>query len=413
MLSTFSNIPGIWANQSTEILEQLLKPICVYDMGGRTLYASQKFLKLLQTSAQSVDFFDYFASESTPQSVLFRFWDCALRGETIEFLTKIRDGWAELECSLQYDADAKLMFLTSARTDADGSGRQLLDAYEQATAALIRTEEKWKAIVLNSPCLYIQTSDTGEIIYTSPAVERTLGYQSEELLGRQLTEFIHPENFNEFRLVFQLWSSDIPTTQPGLECWWKAKSGQWVCLHLQGQRLPSTLEAGGVIISGYDISDRKCLETELKASEEKFRALLLNIPGTVFRCNSIYKMQFISDGIEAITGYPASVFLHNQDHNQEQSYLSLVHPEDIALLKNSLVQTVLDRHCYSIEYRIIHADGSVRWVWDRKQGVFDQNGNLLGMDGILLDITERKQIEAKIQCCQELSQAMSTYLLNS
>jgi PAS domain S-box-containing protein len=409
MLSTFWNIPGIWANQSSEILEQLLKPVCVYDNRGRTVYASRELLKLLQTSAQSLDFFEYFSSESTPRTVLSRFWDYALQGETIEFLTRMRDGWAELECSLQFDSDAKLMFLTAKRRDADGSVRQLLDAYERATAALVRTEEKWKAIVFNSPCLFIQVSHTGQILYTSPAVEKILGYRAEELLGRQILELIHPENANQFRLVLQLWSSNVPATHPGIECWWITKSGKRVCLDVQGKRLSSALESDGVVISGYNISGRRDLETELQTSQEKLRSLILNIPGAVFRCNSIYTMEFVSDGIESITGYPAEALIHNQS----ESYLSLVYPEDIVRIKHSLSQTVLDRHCHSIEYRIIHADGTLRWVCERKQGVFDQQGSLLWLDGILLDITEHKQTEARLYRCEAMNRAMSTYLPKS
>ncbi|MBC7972589.1 MAG: PAS domain S-box protein [Verrucomicrobia bacterium] len=267
--------------------------------------------------------------------------------------------------------------------------------------ALVRTEEKWKAFVLNSPCLFIQTSHTGQIIYVSSAVERLLGYSEAELLGRHVTELLHPNHFNEFELVLQLWISGVQSSQPEIECWWRTKSGRWVALFLQGQTFPSALKFDGVVLSGYDITDRKCLEMELKASEERFRSLMLNIPGAVFRCNSTYTMAFINDGIEAITGYPASALVNNQ----MQSFLSLVYPDDMAIIKDSLVQTVLDRHRCSIEYRIIHASGRIRWVFERKQGVFDQNGNLLWLDGVLLDITDRKQAEAELHRYQTVNQA--------
>ncbi|MBW4472168.1 MAG: PAS domain-containing protein [Stenomitos rutilans HA7619-LM2] len=258
--------------------------------------------------------------------------------------------------------------------------------------ALVRTEEKWKAFVFNSPYLFIQTSHTGQIVYVSAAVERLLGYSETELLGRHITELLHPNHFNEFELLLQLWSSGVQPHQPEIECWWRTKAGRWVALSLQGQSFPSALRVDGVVLSGYAITDRKCLEVELKASEERFKSLVLNIPGAVFRCSSTYTMEFVSDGIEAITGYPALALVNNQ----MQSFLSIVHPDDIAIIKDSLVQSVLDRHRCSIEYRIIHANGYVRWVFERKQGVFDQNGNLLWLDGVLLDITDRKQTEAAL-----------------
>lgn len=291
-----------------------------------------------------------------------------------------------------------LVSLADVGKDSDRQQRYFTVLLEDITEshkvynALIRTEEKWKAFVFNSPYLFIQTSLTGQIVYVSAAFERLLGYSEAELLGRHVTELLHPNHFNEFELILQLWNSDVQPSQPEIECWWRTKSGRWVALSLQGQVSPSTLSFDGVVLSGYDITDRKCLEMELKASEERFKSLVLNIPGAVFRCSSTYTMAFVNDGIEAITGYPALAFVNNQI----QSFLSIVHPEDIAIIKDSLVQSVLDRHRCSIEYRIIHASGRTRWVFERKQGVFDQSGNLLWLDGVMLDITDRKQAEAAL-----------------
>jgi PAS domain S-box-containing protein len=510
MVSTFWDVPGLRSHESLEFLERSLGPICIYNERGQTLYASQRFLALLQATAEAVDFFIYFHSASASPTGLENLWEVALQGEPVSFIAKTKDSSKSLECSLKFNAEANSMFLTAQEAPPEDTTKPLIEAYARsftlfdhpslATAlinqdgailqcnqrlhellkttaheslflddltcpddrwidadlkqkllagdihsytvekrfltrnndmiwlhvrvakatldgyndcdqsyltvsleditesrkvynALIQTEEKWKAFVLNSPYLFIQTSHTGQIVYISAAVERLLGYREEELLGRHITELLHPNHFNEFELVLQLWLSGVQSQQPDIECWWRTKSGRWVALSLQGQTFPSALKCDGVVLSGYDITDRQCLEMELKASEERFRSLMLNIPGAVFRCSSTYTMAFVNDGIEAITGYPAAALVHNQ----HQSFLSIVHPDDIALLKDSLVQSVLDRHRCSIEYRIIHASGQIRWVLERKQGVFDQNGNLLWLDGVLLDITDRQQAEAALQ----------------
>ncbi|MBD2020180.1 PAS domain S-box protein [Leptolyngbya sp. FACHB-36] len=512
MVSSFWNIPGIQSEKALEFLEQLLNPLCVYDDRGQAIYATQSFLELLRID-RAIGFFDFFASQLSRRIGLTEIWERALHGERIGFSAKPRDAEDDIECSLQFNPDAKLMFLTAQKADVGGITK-LIAAYEQAIArsaysslaaalidpngtivtgnqrlhdllgttdretlnieafvhptdrlvdaklrqklfngeinsytaekrfvsrqseivwmnvsaslielstsvhgftkyfavlfediteskktysALIKTEEKWKTLVLDSPYLFIQASNTGQILYVSPAIERILGYKEEELLGQYITEFIHPNNFNEFELVLQLWGSDSDCDRPDIECWWRMKSGRWVSLHLQGQRFPLALGIDGIVISGHNITDRKCLEVELQASEEKFRSLILNIPGAVFRCDSSYRMDFISDEIENITGYPSAVFVNNQ----VRSYLSIVHSDDILLIKDSLIQSVLDRHRCSIEYRIIHADGSVRWVAERKQGVFDQNGRLLWFDGVLIDVSKRKQIEVALHQLQD------------
>ncbi|MBE9008949.1 PAS domain S-box protein [Pseudanabaenaceae cyanobacterium LEGE 13415] len=257
---------------------------------------------------------------------------------------------------------------------------------------LVRTEEKWKTLFLNSPYLFIQASNSGQIIYISPAVEMILGYQPEELLGRQIRELIHPSNLNEIDLVLQLWGNDVPTSPTGVEWWWRSKSNRWVALAIQGQRCPSTLAIDSIMLSAHNITDRKALEIELRDQEEQFRSLIVNSMGAVFRCDSSYMMQFMSDRIQSITGYPASVFIHHQI----RSYLSIVHPDDISILKDSLMQTIFDRHPHSIEYRIVDANGEIRWVTERKQGIFNQNGNLLYLDGLLLEMSDREPIKAEL-----------------
>lgn len=506
MVSTLWNIPGICSKQSQKLLERSLSPICVYDEQGQPIYVSQSFLDLLQTGAGEVSFFDYFLSKSTTLTALTTFWQRSRQGEAINFPVKTQDNEQTIECSLQFDLDAKLMFLTAEKANSNGSICNLMEEYERASAlfggsniatalvnpngviikcnqkfhglfgvakpnphiekfvhledrlidadlrqellngninsytiekrfiskeneviwinfnislidlavsvnghkqyfavlledvtesrttynALVRTEEKWKTFVLNSPHLFIQTSNAGRIIYISPAVERLLGYKKEELLGQRLTDLVHPCNCNEFTLVFQVWMSNIQSTQSGIECWWRAKSGGWVSLYIQGQRYPSMLESDGVVISGYNTTDRKRLEVELRASEERFKVLTLNIPGAVFRCNPVYRMEYISHGIEDITGYPAAAFVENE----AMSYLSIIYSDDMVQIKDSLIQSALDHHRSEIEYRIIHANGNIIWLSERKQGVFDHNGSLLWLDGVLTDISDRKRVES-------------------
>lgn len=503
MTSPFWKTPELQSFKLSEFVERSLKPICVYNEQGQAIYTSRSFLELLQTQTMQVNFFDCFPS--VMRSKLAKFWQQVLQGEKIQFTSKIRDVKGTLECSLEFDQTAKLVFLTAQKIERP---RNLTEAYEKAilhsahahlaTAlinskgdviecnqnlhsllgtdsetfnldqfvhpddqlideqlkqnllkglinsytiekrfisrnngtlwlnlnisaietssrankshphfaviledvtdnkkiynTLVRTEEKWKALFLNSPYLFIQTSNSGQMIYVSPAVEVLLGYQPEELLGQQIKDLIHPSNLNEMELALQLWSNNIPTQSTGIEWWWRTKSNRWVALSIQGQRFPSALEIDGLMISGHNITDRKALEIELRENEEKFRSLVVNSLGVVFRCDSSYMMQFTSDRIQAITGYPASVFVNNQI----RSYLSIVYPDDITILKDSLMRTILDRHPHSIEYRIIDANGDIRWVTERKQGIFNQNGNLLWLDGLLLDISDRKSFEAEL-----------------
>jgi PAS domain S-box-containing protein len=136
------------------------------------------------------------------------------------------------------------------------------------------------------------------------------------------------------------------------------------------------------------------LSLEAKSPEAKFRSLVANIPGAVFRClpNPTWHTEFVSDVIEEISGYPASDFVNDQ----VRSFVSIEHPEDTPRLSSLVEQSLQQRQPYAVEYRIIRADGSLRWVYEKGKGVWDEAGNLLWLDGIIFDISERKQAEEEL-----------------
>ncbi|HEY9619542.1 MAG TPA: PAS domain-containing protein, partial [Crinalium sp.] len=126
---------------------------------------------------------------------------------------------------------------------------------------------------------------------------------------------------------------------------------------------------------------------------------LPQIPGAVYRCEGTgtWTMQFISDAIEAISGYPASDFIQDR----VRPFSSIIHSEDVALLQEAAQKALPQQQIYVVEYRILHADGRVRWVYDKGQGVFDAEGQLLWFDGVIFDISDRKQIEEALQSSEE------------
>jgi|GEM_PF-698053 len=138
---------------------------------------------------------------------------------------------------------------------------------------------------------------------------------------------------------------------------------------------------------------------ELKESAERFRSLVTNIPGIVYRCanDANWTMLFISHEIDPVSDYPASDFINNAI----RSYASIIHPDDRDLVDLAVQKGVKEQTAYSMEYRICRADGHIRWVHEQGQGVFAPNGNLLWLDGVILDISDHKQAEEALQETEE------------
>jgi len=152
----------------------------------------------------------------------------------------------------------------------------------------------------------------------------------------------------------------------------------------------------------------QALEQEVRdrtRSESTLRNLIANIPGTTYRCrydverqDTVWVMEFISDSIEDLSGYPAEDFFQNR----VRAYINLVLPEDIERILKIVMVALEQQAPYVLEYRIQHADGGIRWLYDKGRGVFDSAGKMLYIDGVFFDITSLKEAEAARQYRSEV-----------
>jgi len=133
---------------------------------------------------------------------------------------------------------------------------------------------------------------------------------------------------------------------------------------------------------------------ELRVSEERFRTLLSNIPGAMYRCgfDSNWDVEFISDNIESISGYPASDFIQSC----VRTFASIIHPEDRRAVEQTVEEAIARGKPYVVEYRIVGADAGIRWVYEKGQGVLGPEGTVLWLDGAIFDVTERKLLQEQL-----------------
>ncbi len=133
---------------------------------------------------------------------------------------------------------------------------------------------------------------------------------------------------------------------------------------------------------------------EQHETDAQFKALVSNIPGAVFRCRTdeAWTDLFVSDGIEQLTGYPASDLIGGQ----VRTWGSVIHPDDRDRCERVTREAVANRTPIQLAYRILHRDGSIRWVSERARPVYDDAGRPLYLDGVVFDITERKAAEAAL-----------------
>jgi PAS domain S-box-containing protein len=132
----------------------------------------------------------------------------------------------------------------------------------------------------------------------------------------------------------------------------------------------------------------------LRSSEALLHSLVSNFPGAVYRCrcDEHWTMQWLSDDIEEISGYPASDFIDSR----VRTFASVIHPEDREHVERAVMDGVEARRPYTLEYRIQRHDSTDRWVLDRGQ-LQEAGDGRQWLDGAIFDITARRAAEQALR----------------
>ncbi|MCB2225466.1 MAG: PAS domain S-box protein [Desulfarculaceae bacterium] len=217
-----------------------------------------------------------------------------------------------------------------------------------------------------------------------------VGYNREELLESAFQKITHPDDLDkDLSLVNKVLAGEIDTYT--LEKRYLKKDGAVVWINLTVALVRDENGEPDYFISVVeDIDLRKKAESARAESEKRFRTLVANVPGAVYRCehDENWTMRYISEPIRTITGYPPSDFIDNF----QRAYVDIIHPDDREMVSKRISESVERGRGFEVEYRIIRRDGQVRWVYERGAAIADDQGTQW-LDGAILDVTERKMAE--------------------
>jgi PAS domain S-box-containing protein len=127
----------------------------------------------------------------------------------------------------------------------------------------------------------------------------------------------------------------------------------------------------------------------LYENEKKISTLVQNIPGMIYRASPDWWVEVISGG-EDVCGYT-----ENELNSIQNNWPSIIHPDDKERVFNESSEMTQIEKTIVQTYRIVDKNQKIRWVEDRKTSFFSAQGNFIGIDGVVFDITERKKMEAE------------------
>jgi PAS domain S-box-containing protein len=129
-----------------------------------------------------------------------------------------------------------------------------------------------------------------------------------------------------------------------------------------------------------------------RGAEPPYRSLVEDIPGAIYRrvAEPPWPLLYVSDAIESIAGYRAKDLL---TPGVQADGISPI-PEDGSMVAERIAEAVRTGQSFDIEYRVHHADRTILWIQDRGRPAADDGGTWI--DGVLFDVTERKEAELRL-----------------
>jgi PAS domain S-box-containing protein len=336
---------------------------------------------------------------------------CVLMMSALSYSSLVRKPLALITASLRTKNPAMLRDLELRNNEFGEIASMIVEFFAQKSRlekeisertriqeALTESEEKMNQWLDSLQEVVWVTDLQSRCLYLNDAASRLFGRDKRELLGQTLSEMQLPQQAKKDSIAFARVLEGEVLSDYEMEL--LRKDGTRIAILLSAKRL---LDRDGNVIgasgTAWDVTKRRQMEGALAESEERFRTLVGNIPGVVYRCeaDAQYTMRYLSPEILNLCGAPAEDFVGNH----VRSFADIIFPDDREILSNAIATAQARRESFTVEYRVLTVDGSVRWVHEQGKPIFDQNGKTAWIDGVLLDITDRKQVQQMIRDLEE------------
>ena len=244
---------------------------------------------------------------------------------------------------------------------------------------------------------FIVLDTHGVVCSQSPWFEQLLGYAQGELTGKSVFSYIHTD---DLPLVAEAFAkvSRTPGATTAVEFRFQHRDGSWHVLQVAGKSLVDSTAEIRVVVSARNVTELKRAEEALHESEEKYRDLVENINDAIYAHDEKGVLTYVSPVIETFGGYRPEELIG-------RSFTEFIHPEDLPALLASFYRT-LAGHLEPSEFRAITKSGKVCWVRSSSRPI-RQGDRVVGLRGVLTDISERKRAEQQTATLLEVAKDIS------
>ncbi|WP_051469944.1 sensor domain-containing diguanylate cyclase [Fischerella sp. PCC 9605] len=289
---------------------------------------------------------------------------------TFQDITERKQAEADLQAS-----DARLQVMLENTTD--------ITEIKRAEEALQQSEAYLRTVVNNFPLILWAMDKNGVFTLSEGKGLEGLGLKPGEAVGQSVFEMYG--NLPEVTAAFR----DSLTT--GVPYHVTATTNGCTLEGIGNAFYDEQGKIQGMTGVSMDITARKRVEEALRESEGQFRRLAENIPGMIYRYilhpDGSDEFTYLSPRCREIYELEPEVMMQDS-----QNLWSLVHPDDASTIQAMLLAALQKPESINIEHRIITSSGRVKWIQVIAQAEQQSNGDSI-WDGVVIDITERKQAE--------------------
>jgi len=265
--------------------------------------------------------------------------------------------------------------------------RRTRRALEDVSKRLRRSEARTHTLLRDSNDVVAVVAGDGTIKYLSPAAERIIGGAATSYVGASFPSLVHPEDLEQVTAALA-----APTAGDAgrrVEFRVRHREGQWLLLEATIHEHRDDPAVEGLVVSCRDVGERRHLEAELRAAQERFRSTfeyapigmaLITLDGRFVRANRALG-RMVGRAEDELAGTPVQALTHHDDH---------------AAIGDAVRRVLAGDASARVEQRFVHLDGLPVWVASTVSVVRDADGGPRYLVAQVEDVTEQRASGARL-----------------
>ena len=310
----------------------------------------------------------------------------------LEAQYRIKDG------TVRYGLTSARVIELDGEQCAVGITRDITDL-KRAEEAVRESEAKFRTLAETTPSAIIVYGDHDRIRYVNPGAESMSGYSRSDLLQMSIVDLIHPDFTTLVNAVLVEQRPERGSLRAELRLLRRGGEERWVdwsagAIDFEGRP--------AIIVTAFDITERKRAEEALRQSEERYRLIVEN--------QTEFIVKWLPDGTRTFVNESyCRYFGVSEDECVGTSFMPLVFPEFRDYVRRLTGALTPDAPEYTDEH-LSFVPGGQRWQQWTNRGIFDASGNLVELLSSGRDITDRKLAEEREKESRRQLRALSAHL---